>query len=133
MTAAATWGYDVGMHRWALATWAPAVRGELPQLDSDPLASYDGAALVAVPPKARKTVAARIFEDSGQQPPAHVFDGVPDEWLTMTCPRCWHVSFNRDDAGARYCPVCEWWTGDPRRGPHPSDQAPAAGDQAATA
>lgn len=115
------WGYDGTLHRWALAEWLPPERGKLAQLAGEPLASYDAKSLTAVPPAARRTVAESIYRDAGQRPPAHVFDGVPDEWVTMTCPRCWHVSFNPDDAGARYCGACHWWTGSPNHGPHPDD------------
>jgi hypothetical protein len=36
--------------------------------------------------------------------------------VSITCPRCHHVSFHPGDIEQKYCSKCHWWTGDPQLG-----------------
>jgi hypothetical protein len=108
------WGFDRATFMWALARWLPAgVPGPTP----DPYQTIALEVLVDVPPIERYRL------HLGHGLPAAAFDGVPGEWVTFTCPDCWRVSHNPNDAAQRYCGACSWWTGDRSHGEPPGGRA----------
>lgn len=93
----ARWRYWAGTGEWMLAEWTPA--GE----PTEVLGAAGASSLTAIAPQLRARVAEAMLEQHGIQPPAEVFDGPPGEEITMTCPVCWHVSWDAGDARARRC------------------------------
>lgn len=96
----AQWRYSDETREWVLAQWTAD------GLPVEVLGVAGASTLTAVNPALRERVVVAMLEHHGIRPPAYVFDGPPGEELTMTCPRCWRVSWNPNYARNRYCGAC---------------------------
>lgn len=94
------WGFHRGTFEWQLAEWPPGGGDPEPGTVAQ---SFTVELLAEVPHEYRQATAAQFGL------PARAFDGVPGEWRTMTCPVCWRVSHNPNDARERYCGACHDW------------------------
>lgn len=104
----AQWRYATLGGRWVLAQWTA---GGEPVAE---LAAVDASTLMAIAPAVRSRVAEAMLEQHGIRPPAAVFDGPPDAQVSMTCGRCWRVSWQLPDVRGRYCGACHVFTEDYR-------------------